>query len=600
MSNQSEESIVAPAAISRIQFKNVFLRYRREFLLAGVCLLLGLSPHWYPDLTWLLLGLTGFLSSALICQRLSNDAFLVRIVVASYVLRAFVATALFVTSAWQLPILSSLHADHGLWIFGGDGIGYHGQAVKVLEAWALGTDLPSIFRIGETETVLYRDLSLPLAALYKIFGVSPLHFTLLNAWFWSMTTILSYRLVRMLTQNIRPARLTAGLIAFWPSSILWSSQILKDSVVALLIVATLSLIISIWTQAVRKEEDNYARVVYHGVIFILGIMALAYFRFYMGYLVLASIGVVMAIAVVKGFTGYNWRPSLVALGLLMSTGAAVIMVRSIDWVETFSPASPEKGYVRQGRTYHQQGDLERAAVAYRKAIELNPDYAMAYQHLSLLINDQEGTEAEQATVPSRPPRIKEVHTQQAQGSVIEAGKIHAQLNKLVHSASAEGLNILRQGMINAGGHSLVDEGITFTSFWDVFTYIPRSITLAFLSPLPRQWFHTQGETGIFRLIAAGEVILILLLIPAMLFACWNLILCKSETSGILLGFVVFTAVALGLTVANVGILFRLRLQFLIPLFIIIGIGGVPAVYQRFFATLSRTFRLSPQPQTPEV
>ena len=489
-----------------------------------------------------------------------------------------------------MPLLESLQRGSGFWQFGGDSVGYHDHAVRVLEAWSLGTDLPSIFRIGNVDHVLYRDLSLPLAAIYKMLGVLPLHFTLVNAWFWAMTALLSYRLVRMLTGNIRSARLTAGLIAFWPSSILWSSQILKDSVVALLIVVTLTLIISIWEKAALKERASDTRAIYHGLILILGVMALAYLRYYMGYLVLASIGAIMAITLVKGFIDHRWRPTLVALGLVMSTGTAIVLVRSLDWVEILSPANPEKGYVRQGLAYYQQGDLERATTAYRKAIELNPDYAPAHQQLSLILNDQERQiETTQAIVSPQPVQIKEVRTEQAQASVIEVGKIHAELDKLVRSASPKRLNVLRQGMINTGGHSLVDSSVTFTSFWDVFAYIPRGIVLAFLSPLPEQWFDTQGETGIFRLVAAGEVVLIFLLIPAMLFACWNLNIRSRETSLLIFGFVVFTAVTLGLTVANVGILFRLRLQFLIPLFIIIGIGGVPAFYQRFFTLLSRIF-----------
>ena len=530
--------------------------------------------------------MSGILSLMLLGRRVEKDPILARLIAASFLVRVFLTLALFTISAWHLPILESLQRGGGFWQLGGDGVAYHDHALKILKAWELGIDLPSIFQVASVDYSLYRDLSLPIAALYKVLGVSPLHIMIVNAWLGSITVILSYILARGLA-NVRAARIAAGFVAFWPSSIFWSSQILKDSVVSMLIVAALALTVSVWKKSFALGEGSYGRTVLHWFVLIFVVMGLAYFRYYMGYLLLASVGAAMAIAIGRALFDHRWKPPIVALGLVLSVGTATVVVRSVDFLKLFSTRHPEQGYVKQGLAYQRHGDLDQATAAYQRAIEFNPQYAPAHQGLSSILTDQGKPEDTTPEFASPASSLGVEASNELTEPVLNTEKLQQQVAKLVQSSNASWLNRIRQGMIRTGGHSLIDDKIIFSSFWDILAYIPRSTAIAFLAPFPWQWFVTSGETGIFRLIAAGEIILIYLLIPAMLYACWNLFTCKRWEGWFLLLFVSITAIVHGLAVPNIGILFRLRLQFLIPLFILISIAGLPDIYQRFFVSLRR-------------
>ena len=54
-------------------------------------------------------------------------------------------------------------------------------------------------------------------------------------------------------------------------------------------------------------------------------------------------------------------------------------------------------------------------------------------------------------------------------------------------------------------------------------------------------------------------------------------------TGVVWLFVILTAVPMSLTVANVGTLFRLRLQFLIPLLLLMCVVDIPEFYRRLAA-----------------
>jgi len=144
------------------------------------------------------------------------------------------------------------------------------------------------------------------------------------------------------------------------------------------------------------------------------------------------------------------------------------------------------------------------------------------------------------------------------------------------------LDNYRQGMIRVGGHFAVDKEVRLRTVWDVVGYLPRAFTLAFLSPFPTQWFDTGGQTGAFRLLSSIEVVLLFVLLPSMLFACGVLIRRHGEVGQTVVAFSLLAAFVLSFVIINVGILFRLRLQYLMPLLAAIGISGLSRPYRFLF------------------
>lgn len=609
-----------------MEFKALFSRCRFEVSMAVSCAFLAFSPRWYPGLTWVLLVVVGLVSAILLSGRIGDDVVLVKIVVASYLIRVLLTLVLFAISAWHLPILPSLHREYGLWQFGGDGVAYHQHALKILDAWRAGIDLPSVFREGQVEYNLYRDLSLPIAAVYKILGAFPLHFMLVNAWLGALTAILSYLIAKRLADG-RGARIAAGLVAFWPSAILWSTQLLKDTIMLVLILMALFLLIVVW-----QETSGVARMGgrIRGILLWLAlvsvVIALTRFRFYTGYVLFASVGGAMGIAFGTAASYRRWRQALTALGLIIGVGGSTLIARSIDPLKLFSPPNPEVGHVSLGLEYQRKGDLERAVTEYQRAIELNHRYAQAYYSLGMTLTEQgkmEGaveayqnyvaletnpearklvqgllarirTPVEALKAAEAPkPELAEVHEFAKLRKVAEVGyevgqairKIPDQVREMVRFASPGRINVYRQDLIAWGGHSLVDSTVVFSSLWDVLIYLPRGVAVALLAPFPWQWFYARGETGIFRSLSAIEVILVYFLLPAMISACGGILKRHREEGWLLVAFIALTAVSLGLTVANVGTLFRLRLQFVLPLIIVTGISELPGPYKRLLDVL---------------
>ncbi len=97
-----------------------------------------------------------------------------------------------------------------------------------MDAWEKGTELP--------DPGLGIEYFFVVAAVYKLLGCHPLYPALFNSWLSSLSGLLAYLIGRRLFDQ-RAAVISAVLVSFWPSSLLWSTQLLKDSLSWSLIVA---------------------------------------------------------------------------------------------------------------------------------------------------------------------------------------------------------------------------------------------------------------------------------------------------------------------------------------------------------------------------
>ena len=57
------------------------------------------------------------------------------------------------------------------------------------------------------------------------------------------------------------------------------------------------------------------------------------------------------------------------------------------------------------------------------------------------------------------------------------------------------LAIVRRGIINLGGTSLIDQDVQLKSISDFIVYTPRAFQLGFLGPLPRFWSGEASDTA---------------------------------------------------------------------------------------------------------
>jgi len=119
-----------------------------------------------------------------------------------------------------------------------------------------------------------------VAIIYELLGTNMFAIQLLNSSVGASTSIVVYNTAQHLFQNKRVSRLTAILVCFFPSLVLWSSQALKDSIIVLV----LALAILCTLKAVEKLTLGY-------VVVLTGcLLSLLTLRFYTFYMMAAAVG----------------------------------------------------------------------------------------------------------------------------------------------------------------------------------------------------------------------------------------------------------------------------------------------------------------------
>lgn len=136
---------------------------------------------------------------------------------------------------------------------------------------------------------------------------------------------------------------------------------------------------------------------------------------------------------------------------------------------------------------------------------------------------------------------------------------------------ASRISLVRQRYYHLAAGSNIDEDVQFKSTMDIVRYLPRAAMIGFLAPFPNMWFvpgSNVGRSG--RLLSGFETAVIYLIEIFALVGIWFR---RREWSAWFLAIVVTASfTAMGLVVANVSIIYRLRYAFMM-LIIILGTDG---------------------------
>jgi len=446
-------------------FSNAALR---EFRLAGK---LGDA-----QLTVTAVFLAGLLASWLLCRAARGGVVLSTAILTAYGLRTALAILLFSVSAYQLPVFQDLQLGQGFWAFAPDSRTYHLHAVEIVDALQAGTEIPQLYDTSGAPVPGPRDFFLFTAFLYRVLGAHPLYVPLLNAAFWSAVAILAYSLARRLNGH-EGGLIAALLVSFWPSTYIWSSQLLRDSLVILLLLSAFALFARFWNERRRRAVAAL-------VALVLVAFVLARLRFYVELIFTIAIGGAVLAAACRR-QGAQVARGCIVTALLVGV---FVLARSVDPISFFSPPRSNIG----------------DSIDAGRPLEAGTDFLADILTLDQLTRRDD---------------------------------------------------IQRLGL---------------DSFRYIVAFVPRGVARAMFAPLPWDWLSPPGDTGLFRKLAGIEIVLLIALTPFLAVGLVNAARSVNSEAWLFVAYVIVAATALGIAVTIDGTLFRLRLQFIVPMFILLG------------------------------
>jgi len=478
----------------------------------------------------------------------------------SYGLRVVLAIGLYAVSYWRLPILAHLQLpqqtpaffERGFWLFSPDAFFFHYGGFWFADALKTGRQV--------IDPGFPIDYFLIVAGLYRLLGPHPLYPILLNGLVATAMSLLVYRIGCRL-MSLRGARWATIFVSFWPSAILWSSQLLKDALCWFLLCLSVLLFLRLFAatqEAAPTPRRTNRWVTWAGWAVVLVI--LTRLRAYLG----------MALMMVAGVTvlAYLWslrrRPRSIrwatCLGILMVLGVSVKIASFLDlrqWVYASSSSRPAVS------TPSPLSELTPAPTPVTK----NPTALSALS-------------ARTPAAASTPTASEPSPTPISWLSRIE------QTSELVLKVSPQSLTFRRQGFATTGdgGHSAIDSTVRFSHYGDVLAYLPRALAIGFLAPFPWQWLDTQGSAGVMRALASIEMLALYLLYPAFLIGAGWLLRSRWTDGVFILSLIVVLLLGMTLVVNNLGILFRIRLPAIFMVLLVAGEGvqqGYVPLVQRF-------------------
>lgn len=235
----------------------------RSFVVLCLVLGLGMTVVSYPD---------GALSFFLV-------AFLS--IPAVYLMRRYTDEKEFVTGIFLVALFLRIllgviiHIFDQRLVFGPDAMSYHRLGTRLMEIWS-GMPVPD-----DMTTRIVLDpydsgwgMNYIVAPIYMIFGPSILVAQSFCGFIGALTTPMVYFCAEKIFNNKRVAKISAVLIAVFPSFVIWSSQLLKDGLIIFLLITVMTIVLQL------QKKINYTLIVIL-ILCLLGIMSLRFYIFYM-------------------------------------------------------------------------------------------------------------------------------------------------------------------------------------------------------------------------------------------------------------------------------------------------------------------------------
>ena len=336
-----------------------------------------MCAHMAPALTFIFFLSAIALLVYNLARRVSSEPFLWKIALFSLALGSLTATGLYVLSYLQYPFLSPLILKPGFWKFAADATFYHRIGAHIAESLRHQIPFPGVNPSYGGSYYLF------VGFIYWLFGTHPLIAILCNVTLAAITVILVFGIVESIADT-EAAKWAALLSALWPSSLLWSSQLLKDGPTVFLAATVLYLVI-------RQTSDiHLGRRLIVCALSLLGLYVSTFILFCFRDYLAVTLAAALAVAVV--FLGIRRALTIklmIQSGLtLMVLGFSLVHAHRMQakfLVTTFSPRPYSLQYLNAGIADERFGRWDQAAQKYQRAIDLKEDFWPAHYQLGCLM-----------------------------------------------------------------------------------------------------------------------------------------------------------------------------------------------------------------------
>lgn len=503
----------------------------------AVLVMRGIAPAGL--MTWALTVAVGS-SCYWLARRMTDDEVLWRLIWWSWFAKMVLAVSLFFISYWSLPVFRGLQLGSGFWVITRDPSFFDWLARWILDCWRLGHALPGRLFYDQAQ-------QLYCAGLYRFFGSSPLPVIALGVGYSTLTVLVAYDLIRRFDGDRTACRMGAGLIACWPSAAVWSTQMIKEPLVLF------GILLIFWCITVLFDrKESAVRHQWSWIGLSAAVLAVTLFRFYVGgVLVLSAIPAFIIAAIVQPRPRVVSLPWMLVVGLVL--GGSVFASLTVfylkpeaghpAWYQFQAPTVPIARPAEQPGTLRPSSSDPLGASPARPPETSTPDLPpVGPGAIDVLAFD-----------PSEPRRLPPTPKSLPRKSL-------APLKTMI---------AIRNGYIRTGGAS--NSASPTEQIYrqrTAVTLLPHSMAAAFLEPYPADWFAVGEDVKAFRRFAMVDMALIYLLIPGFLLAILDRAVAAHPARFYLMIFSVTLAVIIGFSIVNIGTLFRLRLQFLLPFIVL--------------------------------
>ena len=256
--------------------------------------------------------------------------------------------------------------------FGGDALTYHFNGAAISDYWnGLIDSRDATYQWAILTSRPGWGMNYIVAAIYYILGKNMFAAQSFCGVIGAATAPMVYFCAKKLFSNNRIAKTSAFAVAFFPSFIIWSGQLLKDGLVIFLLVVAITMVLEI------QEKISYLAI----LILILSLFGIITLRFYIFYMVAIAVVGSFVVGVSHNSTSiFRRAAALVVIGLGL-TYLGVIRNASSDFDRYADLESVQRSRMDLARSA-ESGFNEDADVSTAEGAILTIPIGLAYLMLA--------------------------------------------------------------------------------------------------------------------------------------------------------------------------------------------------------------------------